>query len=307
MPCYKPLDAWRTTENTANNKKRIVFKKSENSTTKIQLPCNMCIGCRLDRSLVWAIRCVHEAQLHDQNCFITLTYSDQHLPQDGSLIKYHFQDFMKRLRKKTSSNFQTVRYFMCGEYGEKLSRPHYHACLFGIDFPDKEIFKEQEGILTYTSELLDSIWGKGFCTIGEVNFDTAAYTARYITKKALGQQKEQHYYRTCSHTMNLVAIEPEYATMSLKPAIGKDWYETYKSDIYPSDYLIHQGKKIKVPRYYDKLYELESDDIEQIKFQRRQKARKRLSENTPERLAVREKVKTLTMKQFSRSYENHDT
>ena len=107
--------------------------------------------------------------------------------------------------------------------------------------------------------------------------------------------------------MNLVAVEPEYATMSLKPAIGKDWYETYKSDIYPSDFLIHQGKKIKVPRYYDKLYELESEDIEKIKFQRRQKARKRLSENTPERLAVREKVKTLTMQQFTRSYENHDT
>ncbi|AXL14759.1 replication initiator protein [Microviridae sp.] len=306
MSCFKPLEAWRSSEKTPNGKNRIVFNKSAKVTslTSLKLPCGMCIGCRLDRSLVWAIRCVHEAQLHDQNSFITLTYSPEAMPRDGSLIKFHFQDFMKRLRKHPLFNSQTVRYFMCGEYGEKFSRPHYHACLFGIDFPDKQPFKDNEGIITWSSELLDSIWTHGYTTIGEVNFDTAAYTARYITKKVLGQEKEDHYYRTCEHTMNLVPIEPEYATMSLKPAIGKEWYEKYKSDIYPSDFLVHQGKKLKIPRYYDNLYEIAGGDIEEIKTVRKQNMRKHLKDNTPERLAVREEVTKLRYKQSSRSYEN---
>lgn len=317
MPCFHPIKAWRTTENTPNGKKRIAFQRSANSTTPLQLPCNQCIGCRLDRSLQWALRCVHEAQLHDQNSFITLTYSPEHHPQDGSLTKSHFQNFIRKLRYHFSERrlnpetgrlkrypTATVRYFMCGEYGENFNRPHYHACLFGVHFPDREVIKESEGIILYNSPTLDSIWGKGFTSIGDVTFETAAYTARYITKKITGEKAQDHYQTSCQHTGNLIALEPEYTTMSLKPGIAADWFAKYKTDLYPSDFAVHQGKRVKIPRYYDKRMELEDEDFETIKLQRKQNARKFLSENTPERLAVREKIKHLNFKKLTRSYEN---
>lgn len=302
MPCYKPLDAWRTTETTSNGKKAIAFKKSPITTTPLTLPCGQCIGCKLDRSLVWAIRCVHEAQLHTQNSFITLTYAPEHLPSDGSLTKSHFQKFVKRLRK--SRSHQTIRYFMCAEYGENFSRPHYHACLFGTDFPDKSPIRECEGIILYNSKTLDELWGYGMTSIGDVTFETAAYTARYITKKITGKNADDHYTTTCEYTGNIINLQPEYTNMSLRPGIGKDWYNKYKTDLYPSDFAIYKNKRIKIPRYYDNIMELEGGDLESIKLKRKQEARKHLKENTPERLAVRENVKLLKYKQLTRSYEN---
>ncbi len=208
---------------------------------------------------------------------------------------------MKRLRN--ASPTKTIRYYMCGEYGENFSRPHYHACLFGHDFPDKEVFKEVEGIITYTSAILESIWTHGFCTIGELNFDTAAYTARYIAKKITGEPAADHYTTSHPATGELIHLEPEFNQMSLRPGIAKDWYDQYKTDIYPSDFLIHCGKTIKVPRYYDKLYELEGNDIEELKRKRKLRARGN-PDNTPARLVVREKVKQLKYKTLSRNYEN---
>nr|UXQ88157.1 MAG: replication initiation protein [Microvirus sp.] len=314
VPCYRPIEAWRSTERTVNGKNRIVFDKSETtkSLNPIHLPCGTCIGCKLDRSLMWAIRCVHEAQQHNQNSFITLTYSDDNLPTDRSLTHSHYQTFIRELRRQYPS--LTIRYYMCGEYGTKprtldmktspgkLHRPHYHACLFGIDFPDKEIFKEDEGIITYTSDKLTSIWGRGFTTTGDLNFDTAAYTARYIAKKVTGEKAEEHYQTTCHITGNLINLEPEYNTMSRRPGIAYTWFQKYVKDIYPSDYLIHEGHKVKTPRYYDN--QLTDEGLELIKEKRKVHARKNQKDNTPERLAVREKVKQLKYIKLTRSYEN---
>lgn len=303
MTCYTPLKAWRTSENTSNGKKKIAFKQSETTTTQLQLPCGTCIGCKLDRSLSWAIRCVHESQMHTQNSFITLTYSPEHLPWDGSLVKSHISKFIRALRKKQKS--KTIRYFMCGEYGEKLSRPHYHICLFGYNFPDREIYENNEGILTYTSEILENIWGRGFCTIGELNFDTAAYTARYILKKINGERQKEHYIKTDSITGEILELEPEFTTMSRRPGIAAGWYEKYKSDIFPSDNLIHRNHSVKIPRYYDNILEKEDPlQLEEQKRKRKIQAGKSLEDNTPERLAVREKSKQLKLKQLTRSYEN---
>jgi len=303
MPCYRPLKAWRSSELTSTGKNRILFKPDyAHSTNPIQLPCGSCIGCRLDRSLSWAIRCTNEIQSHEQNSFITLTYSEEHLPQTGTLIPWHITDFLKRIRKQYAS--RTLRYYMCGEYGEQLNRPHYHICLFGLDFPDKEIFEEKEGILTFTSEILEKLWGKGFCTIGELNFETAAYTARYIAKKITGEKAHDHYTTTCPVTGQIHHLEPEYNRMSLRPGIGKNWLEEYSNDVYPSDFLIYKGQKIKTPRYYDKLHEIRGGDIEEIKEKRKVRAKRMSENNTPERLAVREKIKHINYKQLKRRFEN---
>lgn len=258
---------------------------------------------------MWATRCVHEAQLHDQNSFITLTYSQDNLPWDGSLQHTHFQTFIRELRRLSPS--QTLRYYMCGEYGEKLSRPHYHACLFGRDFPDKEIHTEKEGLLTFTSDFLENTWGRGFCTIAPLTFETAAYTAAYIAKKITGKHAEEHYQTTCAHTGSLIQLEPEYNTMSRRPGIGKAWYDKYKSDIYPDDFLvINKSRTVKVPRFYDNLHEnfigphKPGQGLPCIKKKRKEKARKQLWNNTPERLAVREELKQLKLNKQKRNYEN---
>ncbi len=193
---------------------------------------------------------------------------------------------------------------MCAEYGENFKRPHYHACLFGIDFPDKDPIRESEGIILYNSPTLDRLWGKGYTSIGDVTFETAAYTARYITKKITGKNSHEHYQTTCEHTGNLISLEPEYTNMSLRPGIGKRWYDSYKNDLYPQDFAIHGNRKIKIPRYYDKIMELEGGDIEEIKRQRKIQAARNAADNTPERLEVRERVKELKFKQLLRSYEN---
>ena len=119
---------------------------------------------------------------------------------------------------------------MCGEYGEKFTRPHYHACLFGLDFPDKELIKEEEGILLFSSVILEKIWGKGICSVGEMTFETAAYCARYIAKKVTGDQAEDHYTTTNPLTGDIIRLQEEYNTMSRRPGIAKDWYDKYTSE-----------------------------------------------------------------------------
>lgn len=307
MPCYKPLEAWRGRElNPKTGKYPMVFNRNQgySDLPSQKLPCGRCIGCRLERSRQWAIRCVHEAQLHEQNCFITLTYSPENLPFPPSLDVRHYQLFMKRLRKKYGSN---IRFFHCGEYGDQLGRPHYHACLFGFDFPDKVHWKTtKRGDRLYTSESLNKIWGKGYAIIGDVTFESAAYVARYITKKITGDAAADHYERHDPDTGELYSLKPEYTTMSRRPGIAKDWYDKYSSDVYPHDEVIMRGMKMKPPKYYDRQYELTNPkEFEKMKMQRRVAAKSRSEDSTPERLAVREKVKLAKIKQLKRTYE-HD-
>lgn len=192
MPCFKPLDAWRPRESTGSKKLIFLYNpKTCESTTPIQVPCGQCVGCRLERSRQWAIRCVHESKLHKDNCFITLTYNDANLPSDKSLHYYDFQCFMKRLRKQYPGS--KIRYYMCGEYGENFGRPHFHACIFGFNFDDLKLWKVQNKQKLYRSKKLEKLWDKGHSSVGTVTFESAAYVARYIMKKVTGDAAKNHY------------------------------------------------------------------------------------------------------------------
>ena len=297
MPCYSPLSAVRSLHQGADGKYSINFNASDG--VPIQLPCGQCIGCRLERSRQWAVRCMHEAQLHEDNCFITLTYDDEHLPDDESLNKADFQKFMKRLRKNTGKK---LRYYHCGEYGDRTDRPHYHACLFGYEFLDKIPHSQNaNGDTVYTSSMLESIWGNGFCTIGELTFQTAAYTARYIMKKVNGDQAEDHYKRVNTDTGEIYSIQPEYTTMSRRPGVGAGWYHAYKDDLYPDDTVIVNGKRCRIPKFYDGMYEIENpNEFTEIKIQRLKEAEKWKDDNTPDRLLVKKTVKESQIKQLKR-------
>lgn len=294
MPCYHPITGYRSADLTKNGKRKLVFGSSGFRDLPVTVPCGQCIGCRLERSRQWAMRIMHEAQLHEFNSFITLTYDDLQIPLDGGLVKSHFQLFMKRLRKHFNSKYtHKVRYYGVGEYGDISGRPHYHAILFGVDFPDKKLHTTNaQGHDVFRSETLTNLWGKGHALIGAVTFETAAYCARYVTKKVSGDNKENHYQSVNPSTGELTPIIPEFALMSLKPAIGDSWYEKFHTDVFPSDFLTTRGKKCLPPRRYLLLKEkVDSDAAKKIRYRRIRRASRNKANSTPERLAVREQVK----------------
>lgn len=291
MACYYPMEGFRSRVVGKNGRRGVVFNKREGfSDLPVTVPCGKCIGCKLEHSRQWAIRCMHEKSLHLDNSFITLTYSDEHLPSDRSLDKSHFQKFIKRLRQRYSST--AFRYFHCGEYGERLSRPHYHALLFGFDFADKRpAGKSKSGETHFTSSTLNEVWGMGECWIGSVTFESAAYCARYCTKKITGDMAKSHYEILLEDTGEIISVLPEYATMSLNPAIGKRWYQTFGAETHPTDSVVMRGMEMKPPRYYDKLREQDdAKGAQSTKYARLKKAAKTKSDRTPERLRVRETV-----------------
>lgn len=291
MPCFRPLKGYRAKSRNENGKRPVVFSWREGFyDTPIDIPCGQCIGCRLERSRQWAVRCVHEASLYADNCFITLTFNDANIPEDGSLDVRHFQLFMKRLRKKYGEN---IRFFHCGEYGAHKGRPHYHACLFNFDFPDKVLWSIRDGVRLYRSDSLQSLWPFGFSTIGEVTFESAAYVARYIMKKVTGDAADSHYD----------GRKPEYTTMSRRPGIGSGWFEKYSSDVYPSDFVVINNKKVKPPRYYNGLYELtDAEGMEIIRRGRKKRVRERGVDGS-DRLRTRELVKESAVKRLVRPVE----
>jgi hypothetical protein len=293
MACYHPLLAYKLDG-------KVTFNKPFVHAKGFNLPCGQCIGCRLEYSRQWAVRLVHEAQMHNNNSFITLTFDDENLYQRDnpySLDVGEFQKFMKRFRKGKGKN---VRFFHCGEYGDKNKRPHYHAIIFGWDFPDKTLWSVRDGVQLYVSEELQNLWPYGFSTIGEVTFQSCAYVARYVMKKMKGEAAEDYYKTVDPHTGEVLDIKPEYCTMSRRPGIGAAWIEKYKNDVYPNDYVVINGKEVRPPRYYDNI--LSEEELEQLKKKRQENKIliDRYDENM-DRLWVQEEVKMRKLEKLVRN------
>ncbi|WNK12917.1 MAG: replication initiator protein [Microvirus sp.] len=309
MTCFNPIQA-RMGRKKQNGKHEIVFigAKDQRDENVIKLPCGKCIGCLRNRAREWSIRCVHESQLNEQNCFITLTYNKENLPATGSLQLRDFQLFMKRLRKWVwKHENKKLRFFHCGEYGPKLQRPHYHVLIFGYDFTDKIVYSTNGlGQRVYRSKILETIWTKGFSTIGNVTEESAQYVSRYTLKKVYGKEKNEHYGTK----------RPEYVTMSKRPGIGFQFLQKYKSDMYPKGSVVFNGHEQMPPRYYDKIYQEENPYImEEIKEDRKKRAdrvratdyienkRKKVSNNDSFRLPVRQRIVEERMKNLKRFWE----
>lgn len=296
MACFYPISGY-----VSEKTNQFHFKETSDSRPS-KIPCGTCIGCRIEKSRQWAIRCTHEAQMHEYNCFITLTYNKENLPADGSLNIRHFQLFMKRLRRKYGSN---IRFYHSGEYGDKFQRPHYHACIFGFDFPDKEPWSVTGSNTLYISKALQKLWPFGFSTIGNFDFNTAAYVARYTMKKKYGQAADTHYQKVNEHTGETTQRIREYSTMSRKPGIGSSWLKKYQSDVYPKDRVIHKGRELRPPKYYDRIYEKDQpSSFDIVKLERNLKQQSQALDNTPERLQVKLAVLKHNLKQLKRSYES---
>lgn len=311
MSCYNPLKGWLSNVRNSSGKRSVVFKKIDGLIDKpVTIPCGVCLGCRIARSREWAVRCVHEASLHDCNSFITLTFNSKSLDKNLSLDKRDFQLFMKRLRKAIHP--KKVRFFHCGEYGCQNGRPHHHACLFGYDFPDKILWQVRNGVRLYLSSMLDELWSDpktgesyGFSTIGDVTFESAAYIARYVVKKIIGKELENRD-PDCG-------VVPEYITMSRRPGIAHDWIETNMKSTYSDDKLPIKDRNGKIfvmkpLKYYDSIYDLtDHDNMNKLKGIRKLRAKKYHEKNgTPERLFASRKIKEQQLSNLRRPYENEN-
>lgn len=295
MACYHPIIMYRSRagRNPKTGKWPLVSNSSQGySDLQVVVPCGKCIGCRLDKSREWSIRCVNEASQHDKNCFITLTYDDDHLPGDHSLHVEHFQKFMKRLRWHSDV---PIRFLHCGEYGAKNGRPHYHAILFGYDFDDKYFFFRRRGHNVFRSPTLEKLWPFGICSVGEVTYDSCAYVARYTLKKI----KDTKEYES-------EGLKPPYITMSRRPGIASDWLDKYGSEVKANNFVFFKGFKNKVPRYYrDKLALTDPVYYAKIKVT---PARRYIALQDPQysakidayRLAVKERLKLKQVKRLVR-------
>jgi len=265
MPCAAPIRAYKSATG------RLVFYKSTDwqytvePYTGLQVPCGTCILCREEQARQAAIRIAHEATCHERNSFVTLTYNDANLPTYGSLDYRHLTLFQKRLRKSVGA----FRYYAVGEYGDKSLRPHYHMCIFGHDFAAGRIITRMSPHMLWTQEQITRCWGMGRVEVGALTFETARYTASYVTKKL---RSKQRYVRIDETTGELVTVEQPRAFMS--DNLGKDWWIQYGSQLEHNDYIIINGQKQKPPKAYDRwLGEIKPRAMEKIKSKREEKAK----------------------------------
>lgn len=255
MSCFHPLRAVPVGVNLDTGKTCYAIRRDDgllsHEDDSILVPCGQCIGCRLDRSRQWANRCMLELRDHKESVFATLTYDDDHVPLsttvDGApvmtLRKRDFQLFLKRLRKSIEP--KKIRYYACSEYGPQTYRPHYHAILFGYCPTDLRPWsKSTQGYQYYVSDTLDKLWSNGRVLLGEVSWETCAYTARYIASKHLGD--EAFIYKDAN-------IEPPMSFMSRRPGIGGNVYER-EPDLFQngSIYVASDAgsRRIDIPKYF---------------------------------------------------------
>lgn len=229
MPCYKPTFIPHP-------------RHPKSSGIRMLVGCGYCLGCRVAHSRMWVSRLVHESYEHENVWFLTMTYDDEHLFQYGlhpSLNPPDVTLFLKSLRKY----YGKLRYFYCGEYGEKFGRPHYHMILFGPKIDDLKVYSREGDHTLYTSNTITSKWGNGSVLISLASPATMAYTCGYAAKKFFGPDASLYYSSR--------GQVPPFVRMSLKPGIGANYVRKYSDHIRDNDFVWVDGFKHRVPRYYD--------------------------------------------------------
>ena len=328
MTCFHPVTVWVQTKADLDIPakdyyalKKVSFKEVPGRIKK-EIPCGKCIGCRLDHANEWATRIFMESKMWQKCCFVTLTYNNE-LNEDGkpknlpvrfgemSLKKKDIQDFMKRLRwlkkghsewinPRTGKKERPIRYFCCGEYGPKGGRPHYHMAIFNWEPTDLKLYKQKKIkdklVSSFQSPELQKIWGKGFVVVEELNFNTAAYIARYVMKKAgldpekrkytgkyrfeerIDERNGKYYTHTIRETIRKANIpEKEFIVMSRGVGIGRQYWEENKEKIKRNKGVFIKADdhvKLKpIPKYFKKVWEDENwIEYHQFKYEQSKEA-----------------------------------
>lgn len=219
----------------------------------IAVPCGHCEDCLKANARAWSIRILEEAKQYKNNYFITLTYDDEHLPLNGSLVKDEISKFNKKLKtylNRLGMN-SYFRFFGVGEYGSQTFRPHYHVIYFNLDLPDIRLWRKNElGQFIFRSDFLESCWSMGNIEIGSVSVQSACYVARYCDKKKKNLTRED------LDLMKKFNLEPEFSCMSRRPGIGANYIvnliDNVKNGVYKIQY---KNNNFSIPKFYTKKFE----------------------------------------------------
>lgn len=299
MSCFHPIRAWLPVADLGDGL-RPVFRRPVvgKDYERVGLPCKKCEGCLMDRARDFGIRAAHEAQMHKWSCFVTLTYSPEHLPFRGMLKPKDYFEFRQKM--KNHRRDYKLRFLGVGEYGSKTWRPHFHVCVFGHWFFDAvRAGMSSSGFQNYESKTLTEMWGKGRAVINVMGSKIAAYAARYSLKKV---GASDGYVRTDPRTGVEYKLPPEF--MSASKQLGKAWLEKYYSDVWPHDFIVMaDGAKAPVPRYYERvLREWSEDDYQALCERKRKRGEDNFEQfcnSLADRLAVRKEC-MLARLQFSK-------
>lgn len=222
-----------------------MFRRLKNGEY-VSVPCGYCYACKVDRRNMWSDRLLHDAahalRQGFGSSFVTLTYDDLHYPLNGSLCVKHGQDFIKRLRREceyhsvprpqfsSSGGKPTFHYYLVGEYGGKIGRPHYHAIITGLD---SDTLKP----------LVALCWRSGFNMIKPLVAGGIRYVLKYIDKQC-SPDKEKGIYESRG-------LVPPFNICS--HGIGKDYLLAHRDELL--DYGSYRYKSIMrpLPYYYRKL------------------------------------------------------
>lgn len=247
MACHHPFRMWRL------DGKVSLRRPDSDDREAVDMPCGGCLGCRMDRARSWAIRCGLELQNHSKSCWVTLTYSDENLPAYRSIRRNHLSGYIKRLRARLSP--EKVRFFGCGEYGERGGRPHYHAILFGVEGAEASIRKA---------------WSAGHVGVHALTPAAVKYVAGYCAKK---EGWHGQFQETLDRsTGELYGREAPFLLMSRNPGIGSEARKFWKSW---SRFAVMDGTKYPVPRYLHESFKKHADAqvVEAVAFERWQHRR----------------------------------
>lgn len=290
MTCNCPVHGWLIRDDDGNRHFTMSVRRARRyGGESVTVPCQKCNGCKSDRRLQKAIQCWAEANTWQNNCYITLTIDDDHMPSDYGLDKKMIQNFKKRLREKycglesiiyDGEIIRPIRTFECGEYGDEpailgspLGRPHFHIILFNFKFDDVYFWKyNDKGFPVYRSPKLEALWPCGFSIIEEFDIGVAMYVSGYVEKKRHGHD-EVFYVHPLTGEIRL----PEYSQSSTCPGMGYFYFKKYNKEMYANgnDFIMPKsGQKFHLPKYFDKLAErFEVVGYESIKDKRRNRAK----------------------------------
>lgn len=220
MQCTHPV---RLTPSNIMGRRHVKAEKA------LLVPCGKCISCRIAHAREWSVRMYHEQSSWDKVVFVTLTYDDDHLPYEGTLIKEDLQGFFKRLRIRQDP----LRYYACGEYGEQTMRPHYHAIIFGRSVADRDA--------------IDKAWGYGHILCSAPSYKRMQYVAKYVGKAYFGNvAKEVYGDRVPPFQLASQGLGREYARKN-RIKLMREGTDTI------------DGVKVGIPGYYKKVLWLDPD------------------------------------------------
>lgn len=319
MPCFQPLKAY-----AVPGRKGLIWSgvKAGPAGRPVSIPCGKCLGCLSKRATDWGLRCKHEATMHPVgSCwFFTLTYADQHLPKDGGLCRRDLVLFIRRLRK--ALGLAVCKHLGCGEYGGQFGRPHFHLIVFGLaEFERRKWGESSPGVPNWRSDEIEALWGLGQVHIQPFSAGHGFYAAKYVTNGE-GDYLRRPHLRPHPVTGEVHMVAGEFMTMtrggcsradgSHIGGLSRQWFDRFGGDAFPSDFIVSDGQKFGVPRYYMKrlqdgaigaglaaqiegassgalFTDAEATAVE-LHVRRQAALRVRAADATPERLAVREEV-----------------